>query len=176
MVNIASWEITCNDDPFQSISFSIYCAGCNKNCRGCHSPNLQNPLAGVPTTTTRIMQAIDSRRSLIESIVFLGGEWMLYPEDLRTVAMRSQVEHDLKTILYTGEYFEFISSDILEYLDIIIDGIYIEELKTNYKVPASYNQRIFIKQYQDDLFKSGPTSEFTHVPINPALLPINREI
>jgi len=173
MVPIATWEITSNDDPYMSIGLSIYCAGCNRDCPECHSPDLQDSKAGIPMSPKKVFNIINNRIALIENVCFLGGEWLLYPEDLKEIVDKIYHYTNLKIILYTGELIENIPRDILRGLDIIIDGPYEKELKTEYKVPASSNQRVFIKIKQD-LYDYSMNS-YIHVQIDPSVLLINRE-
>lgn len=178
MVPIATWEITSNDDPYMSISLSIYCAGCDRACPGCHSPDLQDPDNGKLVTATQVMDIIVNRLDLIESVVFLGGEWLRYKDDLQFLAHEVK-RLDRKTILYTGYQFEEIPSAILDALDIVIDGMYREDLKPEYTFPASSNQRVFVKAKQEALFpdtndyRTDP--ECYHIVTHPSKLPINRE-
>jgi anaerobic ribonucleoside-triphosphate reductase activating protein len=173
MVPIATWEITSNDDPFQSISLSIYCAGCDRACKGCHSPDLQDPRNGKLLTAIQIMDIVCNRLDLIESVVFLGGEWLNHKDTLQYL-LHAVKKLDRKTILYTGFQYEEIPSGILEETDIIIDGAYKEELKTEYKIPATSNQRVFVMAQQESLF-NNIESEYYHVITHPSKLPINWE-
>lgn len=175
MINIASYEITTNDDPYLGISFSIFCAGCNKRCKGCHSPDLQNPNSGKMITEDVVFDLIRRRMELVDSVVFIGGEWMLQQEGLKYLAEKiKNLFPNKKTILYTGDTFETISDNILKVIDIIIDGEYVEELKTKYKIPASSNQKVFVKMYQKDLFNNTDLESY-HMQVNPKDLPINKE-
>ena len=186
MIPIATWEITSNDDPFMGISLSIYCAGCNRSCEGCHSPALQDEANGNPMLAIDIVKVIQDRLDLIESVVFLGGEWTLYKQELEYIAHECKL-FDKRTILYTGNKILDLPQSLLEHIDIIIDGEYKEELKTDYKIPASSNQSVYIKQLQRPLFMDSPydwlvtndwliaNREGYHILVHPLQLPINRE-
>ena len=54
---------------------------------------------------------------------------------------------DIKIYLWTGYSFENISHpDIFKYIDVIIDGKFVEELKNlDLKLRGSSNQRIWVK-------------------------------
>ena len=165
MVTIATWEITTNDCPYMSISLAIYCSGCNRDCPGCQNPDLQNFKNGVYMEPKQVVRLVTERRSLIESVVFLGGDWMQYPTELRDVSSQlKSLYDDLNLILYTGELLENIPENILENLDIVIDGPYMEDKKTSYAIPASSNQRVYINPYH-----------YVFYEVDPSTLPINNE-
>jgi anaerobic ribonucleoside-triphosphate reductase activating protein len=164
MITIASWEISTNDSPFMDVSLSIYCSGCHRDCPGCQNSDLQSFKNGILMDSDEVVELVTARISLIESVVFLGGDWMNYTKELKEVS--KQIKHlhsNLRLILYTGELIETISNDILENLDIIIDGPYMENQKTNYAIPATSNQRVFFN-----------TMSVIH-EIDPSTLPINNE-
>ena len=165
MITIATWEIATNDCPNMSISLSIYCAGCQRGCPGCQNPALQDFKNGVFMDTDQVVAIVTERRSLIESVVFLGGDWMHYPKELKGVSSQLKTLYsNLILILYTGESIEYISESILENLDIIIDGPYDENKITKYAIPASSNQRVFLRSLSAGLFE-----------VEPSTLPINKE-
>ena len=164
MITIASWEIATNDCPYMSISLTIYCAGCTRDCHNCQNPDLQDFKNGVSMDSNQVVALVTDRISLIESVVFLGGDWMCYPIELRDISSQlKKLYNDLILILYTGELIETISNDILENLDIIIDGPYMENQKTNYAIPVTSNQRVFFN-----------TMSVIH-EIDPSTLLINKE-
>jgi len=51
---------------------------------------------------------------------------------------------DLPKVLYTGRKYEEIKPELRDLFDIIVDGPYVEELKTG-GFPASSNQRVIRK-------------------------------
>jgi len=164
VITIASWEISTNDSPFMDVSLSIYCSGCHRDCPGCQNSDLQDFKNGVYMESAAVVELVTARISLIESVVFLGGDWIYYPTELKEVSNQiKQINSSLDLILYTGELFEVLPYNILDNLDIIIDGPYLEHKKTNLQIPASSNQRVFIKE----------NSTFHEVVAS--TLPINKE-
>jgi len=165
VVTIASWEIATNDCPYMSISLSIYCAGCRHECPGCQNPALQDFNNGVPMEAADVVSLVTNRISLIESVVFLGGDWIYYPTELRDVSTQlKQLYNDLILILYTGELLVNIPDDILEHLDIVVDGPYKESEHTNYAIPVTSNQHVYINPYH-----------YVFYEVDPSTLPINKE-
>lgn len=142
-IPIAGFQTTLNDDPFLSISLTIFCSGCKFHCEGCQQPLLQNPKNGELMDFLQIKYTIDRHTDLIESVCFCGGDWIFYPDQLKKVSIYAKMLN-LKTILYTGCLYEKISSEILKYIDVVIDGKFDHEKQQN-SFPASKNQRIFVK-------------------------------
>ena len=152
----AKTQLTLNDDPYLSVTLTIFCAGCRFSCDECHSPYLQDPNNGEVKCTTYINQILDRHDGLIDSVCFCGGEWTLYEKPLLELVDTCR-ERKLKTILYTGCLYEDLSKDIKAKINIIIDGRYDNTKKQN-KFPASSNQRVFVDGQE----------------VNANLLPINQ--
>lgn len=159
---IAKFEVGFIDDPMLRVSLNIYVCGCWHNCSGCQNPELQK----VENSYTvwykleDIYRKIDESLPLIESVVYLGGDFAYYPQELTEIA--KYVENKkIYNVLYTGFVLEdIVNQEFMKYMDVIIDGKYEEKLKQDI-FPASSNQRVFIKI--DDEF----------VEILPKSLPIN---
>lgn len=154
-IPIAGFQTTLNDDPFLTISLTIFCSGCKFDCEGCQQPILQDPRNGKPMGPSQIKSEISKHIGLIESVCFCGGDWIFYSYHLKEVSTYVK-SLNLKTILYTGCLYENISKDILEYIDIVVDGKFDCKKQQN-SFPASKNQRVFIKG----------------IEVNPSILPIN---
>lgn len=141
-IPIAGYQITLNDDPYLRISLTFFCSGCKFKCKGCQQPNLQNPKNGKITKLREIKDIIDGHYKLIECVCFGGGDWYFYPYQLQQISKYCK-ENNLITILYTGARYEDIKTSIIDYLDIVIEGRYIESMKQSI-FPASKNQRVFV--------------------------------
>lgn len=120
------------------IALDIFFQGCNLKCNGCHNIELQDRNNGIECDTNDIIKIADS--IFYDSIVFMGGEPLEQQESLFDMISRI----DKPKILYTGWLYNDIPNKIKNLVNIIIDGRYIEELKT-YDFPASSNQRVFIE-------------------------------
>jgi pyruvate formate lyase activating enzyme len=79
--------------PFSTIDFPgrlsavLFCQGCSWNCHYCHNPHLR-PLTGSKKMSwNEIVHFLESRRGLLEGVVFSGGEPLLQPGLPRAVAL-----------------------------------------------------------------------------------------
>lgn len=83
---------------------SIYCAGCENQCPGCHNPQSWDIHRGTPTTTEQIMAEIES--DPFANVTFTGGDPMFQPEGFRELAAAIRSRTDKTIWCYTGYTFE----------------------------------------------------------------------
>lgn len=130
------------------VRVSLWVSGCERHCPGCFNPEAQNFDYGedfTEDTLSEILDAID--KSYIKGFTLLGGEPMArqnQPEVLHIVRCVKQKLPNKDIWLYTGYKYEEISNNqILEYIDILVDGEFIEAKKDlSLKFRGSSNQRI----------------------------------
>lgn len=126
----------------------LWVAGCTHHCQNCHNPITWDIAGGIPfdeNAENELYEAIDKPH--IDGITFSGGD-PLHPLNREEVArliknVRSKFPN--KTIwLYTGYLYEEIKDfEGLAYLDVLIDGEFVEKLKDErLHWVGSSNQRI----------------------------------
>ena len=135
-------EGTSVDGP--GLRTTIYFAGCNHHCPGCHNPHTWNFDAGIEMSRQEIIDRIVENDF---DVTFSGGDPMYQSSDILPLAR--QIKSLGKTIwCYTGFLFEEIlsspeMSSLLPYIDVVVDGQFIESLKdTDLIFRGSSNQRI----------------------------------
>ena len=143
------------------VRVSLFVSGCRNRCPGCFQPETWDFGFGKPftkETEDRIIEAL--RPPWIQGLSILGGDPM-EPENqkaLLPLLKRVRAELPKKDIwLYTGYLLESVStSPMLEYLDVIVDGPFIEDEKDiSLAFRGSRNQRIInLKEYRE------PTGSF----------------
>ena len=131
------------------LRYAIYLAGCRHACPGCHNPDSWSPMAGEPLTEEILSRIIDeiNADTLLDGITLTGGDPFYNPEALLELLVRLKRETRQNIWCYTGFTYEEILdnawlSQILPYIDVLVDGPFIEELKTT-DIPfvGSSNQR-----------------------------------
>lgn len=128
------------------IRYVIFTQGCERDCYGCHNPQTHDILGGRLVNIDKLYNDI-IRDPLIQGITFSGGEPLLQIIPLLNLT-RKLKRKNYHIICYTGFLFEQIKNninycDLLNNIDILIDGPFIENLKNiDLKYRGSSNQRI----------------------------------
>ena len=138
------------------ICVSIWLQGCPHHCKGCFNPETWDFSGGKPfgiNEMNSILQGI-SANGILRNLCILGGE-PLCEENLFTTAyilrsVREQYGNSIEIYLWTGYTLQELKdrnsnaiNGILEDLDYLIDGRFVEELKNpNLELRGSSNQTI----------------------------------
>ena len=124
---------------------SLYCAGCEHHCAGCHNPQSWSENGGEEMSVEELFREIVDADM---NVTFTGGDPMLHPEGFIALA-RMIKERTGKTIwCYTGYHFEYLLQHplrrtLVELCDVIVDGKYIEaERDLTLHFRGSRNQRL----------------------------------
>lgn len=124
---------------------SLYCAGCENHCPGCHNPQSLDERGGTPISVDELFRLIVDADM---NVTFSGGDPMLHPEGFIALAQMIK-QHTNKTIwCYTGYRFEELMnhplrSELVRLCDVLVDGRYMEsERDLTLHFRGSRNQRI----------------------------------
>ena len=124
---------------------SLYCAGCENHCVGCHNPQSWDENGGEAIEIEELFRLIVDADM---NVTFTGGDPMFHPEGFIQLAQMIK-ECTNKTIwCYTGYRFEDLlvhplRRKLVELCDVIVDGRYIEaERDLSLHFRGSRNQRI----------------------------------
>ena len=124
----------------------IWTQGCSHNCKGCHNPGTHDFKGGFEANTEELIKELNTLEGQ-EGITFSGGDPMFQAEACLEIAKAAK-ENNLDVWCYTGFKFEDIVNipkfrEFLEYIDVLVDGKFIEEEKSlNLDFRGSRNQRI----------------------------------
>lgn len=128
--------------------YVIWVQGCTHNCKGCIAPET-HPLNenGYWMELDNIVKEINKSKN-IRGITISGGEPFLQAENLFYLLKKIK-NKNLDIICYTGFLYEEIleekipfGKELLNYIDILIDGKYVEGLNNENYLRGSENQRI----------------------------------
>lgn len=125
---------------------SIYCAGCQHQCPGCHNPQSWDFEGGHAMTTDEIMHIVEA--DPYANVTFSGGDPMYQPEGFAELA-RAIRQRTNKTIwCYTGFTYENLMKNprqraLVEQLDVLVDGPFVKsERDETLRFRGSRNQRL----------------------------------
>lgn len=124
---------------------SVYFAGCQHHCPGCHNPQSWDMEGGVPMTVDEIMAGI---RENDFNVTFSGGDPLYQPAEELTALARAVREAGYTLWLYTGYSFEEICDreelqELIGLCETIVDGPFVESLRdTSLLFRGSSNQRL----------------------------------
>jgi len=126
------------------IRFAIFMQGCLRNCEGCHNPDTHALDGGRLIDTDEIITAV-KKNPLLDGITLTGGEPFLQIDAANELA-RAAKNFGLSVWCYTGYTFEKLPVDaapLLENVDVLIDGAFVESLRDlELQFRGSRNQRI----------------------------------
>lgn len=132
------------------LRLSVFFQGCSHNCKGCHNPDTHNPEGGYEESIIKILDMI-KEDPLIAGVTLSGGDPLEQPISCYNLCKRiKEFDPKLSIWLYTGYTYEYIIescnenwSKLLLYIDVLVDGPFIESLKS-YELlfKGSSNQRL----------------------------------
>jgi len=126
----------------------LWVAGCTHKCRNCQNPETWDINGGLPfddAAKEELFEALNQDH--ISGITFSGGD-PLHPQHRHEVfALAKEIKEKFpgKTVwLYTGFLWDdFADNPNIHYLDVFVDGEFIEEQKdVNLPWVGSSNQRV----------------------------------
>ncbi|MDD3322175.1 MAG: 4Fe-4S single cluster domain-containing protein [Paludibacter sp.] len=131
------------EGPFKRMA--IWFQGCNILCEGCCNPELQPiVIAHIMTVQEIVDIALESQKLYgIEGVTFLGGEPTL--QEGLCVLAKIMANNGFGTILFTGRTVEYLDKEMVESVDLIVDGKFDEQQIDNTRnLIGSKNQRIHL--------------------------------
>ena len=142
-------EGTSVDGP--GLRTSIYFAGCEHRCPGCHNPQTWDFEAGRSMTVAEIAAVVEKADF---NVTFTGGDPVYQARQL--IPLAKLIKEAGRTIwLYTGFTIEQLAGmeharELLRYVEAVVDGPFVEALRdTDLIFRGSSNQRIIREPFKD---------------------------
>ena len=145
MMNIASikYDSLVNGEGLRTV---VFAQGCKHNCKGCFNPHTHEFGIGRDYEVEDLYNII-KENCLMKKVTFSGGDPLYQVEGFTELAKLLKAD-GYNIWCYTGFTIEEIQNDenmskILDYVDVIVDGEFIESKKDlNLKYKGSSNQRV----------------------------------
>ena len=125
---------------------SIYCQGCKHHCKNCHNPQTWDFNSGKEYSIEELFNIIVSDE--LCDVTFTGGDPLFQVEGFIELAKLIKLKTSKTIWCYSGYTYEQIKESskmniILPYIDVLVDGRYIDEKRNmDLKFRGSENQRI----------------------------------
>lgn len=126
---------------------SVYAAGCNHRCPGCHNPQSWDMKGGREMTVEEVFAEIE-KDDFSTGVTFTGGDPFYQVGEFAELAKLIKERTTKNIWCYTGFIYEEIVGNeklsvLLPYLDALVDGPYIESQRDlSLRFRGSKNQRI----------------------------------
>ena len=139
--------------------FVLWTQGCSKGCKNCFNPETWSTDTYKELSPTQIFELIKNFK--LEGVTISGGDPLEQEDDLlELLFLLKEIKLPKGIILFTGfsrnEIRENpIREKCLSYIDVLIDGRYEEELKTDSSLRGSSNQEFYFfsdKISREELF------------------------
>ena len=133
----------------EGIRVSLWVSGCSLHCKGCQNPQTWCFNSGIPFDEDALNELYDALdKPYIQGLTLTGGNPMDNVSEVIAICQTVKERFPTKDIwLYTGYTYEELYykgiSRILLYIDVLVDGPYIEEQR-DLALPwrGSRNQRV----------------------------------
>jgi len=124
---------------------SIYCAGCNHQCPGCHNPQSWKFDQGREMSTQELLKIIID--DPFANVTFSGGDPMYQAAGFADLARAIHTYTNKDIWCFTGFTFETLihhdQRELLEQLDVLVDGPFLQSLRDpDLLFRGSSNQRL----------------------------------
>lgn len=126
----------------------LWVSGCEHHCKGCQNPVTWNPEDGIAFDENAKQEIFEQlEKDYISGVTFSGGDPLFPSNEPEITGFAEEIRKRFpeKTIwLYTGYLWEDVKDKkITEYLDVLVDGKYEEDLRnTQLHWKGSSNQRV----------------------------------
>lgn len=134
------------------VNVSLWVSGCPHMCKGCHNPELWDREYGerfTPAEEGYIIELLQG--GMKKDLSILGGEPLAdynYDAVLHLCKMVKNHLFDVRINIWTGYYYDELvdlgKGEILQYIDMLVDGRYEEENHIDGRYYGSTNQRVHV--------------------------------
>lgn len=141
------------------VRYALFLQGCPHNCMACQNPDTHDPDAGTERDLDEVIEEILATKFL-DGITLSGGDPFFQPEASLEIAKAAK-NAGLDVWAYTGWTYEQLTGiseegirppehakDVLEYVDVLVDGRYVDALhvdddrRQECMWRGSFNQRL----------------------------------
>lgn len=129
--------------------YVIWVQGCEKRCKGCINPEGWRKDGGVEKSVEDLVLEIKAKEEIV-GVTISGGEPFLQFDELVKLVSVLKKQTTLDVMLYSGYTLEELVirfgsklDELFPFVDLFIDGEYIDELNNGNAYKGSDNQKIY---------------------------------
>lgn len=120
--------------------YVVFTQGCPHHCEGCQNPDTHSTNEGWTLPVEIIANDYECRRKVLDGLTLSGGEPFMQQGALIELIKMIKPE---SVWCYTGFTFEQVeNTDLIKYIDVLVDGRFEFDKKVEGKMYGSSNQRI----------------------------------
>lgn len=150
------------------VRFAVWFQGCSLGCPGCFNPDTHELETRAERPVSWLMGEILAQGKSIEGVTMSGGEPLQQPEAALALARTIRQAGDLSIVVFSGYTIEEIRDqplgpELLEHIDVLIDGRYDPKRRLARHLRGSDNQRVHLltERYTLADIERTPEAEIT---------------
>lgn len=128
--------------------YTIFFQGCDMNpkCSGCHAPHTWDISNGITVEVEELLDEIESVKRFIDGVSISGGNPTMQLPQLQFL-LKELKKREYNVWMWTGHPFEKLKQfNILDDLDVVIDGVFDQTKPTEKEYRGSDNQKMWKKE------------------------------
>ena len=139
--------------------FAIWTQGCEKNCKGCIATDTHSKESGGFFIDIKELANQILNTKNIQGVTISGGEPFLQTKKIiKLIKLLKEKNSSLDFIVYSGYKYEELKQDnvniqLLNLIDLLIDGDYQENLDNNEPLKGSSNQNVYAFTKQGEVLR-----------------------
>lgn len=139
------------------IRLVVWTIGCPHQCYNCSNPELWESNISKDISIDDLMSVFQKYRFLVDGITITGGEPFFQSNELYLLLNNLKAIGYKDILVYTGYKYEHVREyfpNIIENIDVLVDGLYVDSLNNNIGYKGSSNQRcIVLNRKLEDKYK-----------------------
>ncbi len=131
---------------------ALWVSGCSLDCKGCITPQLQQKSSGKQIRVDTLIRHLLGLSTRLDGITLTGGEPFEQAKSLSALLIAlKQARSDWNVLAFSGYPLAHLrrgdselenTADLLEQVDILVDGPYLSNQEGEHPLTASTNQRV----------------------------------
>jgi len=146
------------------LRYVVWLQGCTFKCPGCFNPDSQNSDIRRLKSVLEVFRDIKSHAAGVEGLTVSGGEPFQQAAGLLELLTMVRAHTDLSILVFSGYEIDQIRSlshgpEVLELIDVLIDGPYVRDLRLPRGLRGSTNQKVHFltnRYHLQDVDKTPP--------------------